>query len=557
VFKNNEKEKIMNLSKQIIHKQVQEISNIYYSNINDIGKKLSYGYTILAVSSALDISLEESYDTMTDGKNDLKIDALHFTEPSEGQFNISLFQTKYSQNFDKDGGFKENDIIGIISTLRNLFGNISQFDMQINLETKLNEIHSYLSRGNMPTVTIYLVNNGKRWEENGEKQIESFLSETPMNKELFEFVYINHDDILSFSKKEQNVNCMLNFNGKFIDEELNFKRALIGTVPVKNIADIMEQHHSSILKQNVREFLGNKGINQNIKNTLEDQDSRKNFYFLNNGITIVCSNVGYAPSTTQSSTIIKLTNAQIINGGQTSKTIQNVLNDESNKDEDFSQTSVLVRIYKVDEQNYEDDELIDKITLATNSQNAVKLADLRANDEIQKKIEFGLSKYNINYIRKRDFKRAKKGDVRKEIIAQVILAAILQKPNEAKYKKALHFGILYNEIFVEKNITIPLLILLSKLFVMLETKRKTIDSDTLKKYPFISYATDYILMIIYSNIKEQDIEKLILDIDGIFNKEYISSLNILKEKLEELNIDINDSLSLISTLKSDKLNGEN
>ena len=102
----------MNLSKQIIHKQVEEISAIYYSNINDIGKKLSYGYTILAASSVLDISLEESYDTMTDGKNDLKIDALHFTEPSEGQFNISLFQTKYSQNFAKDGGFKENDIIG-------------------------------------------------------------------------------------------------------------------------------------------------------------------------------------------------------------------------------------------------------------------------------------------------------------------------------------------------------------------------------------------------------------------------------------------------------------
>ena len=97
-----------------------------------------------------------------------------------------------------------------------------------------------------------------------------------------------------------------------------------------------------------------------------------------------------------------------------------------------------------------------------------------------------MSKYNITYIRKRNHKRAKKGDIRKEIVAQVVLAAVLQKPNEAKYKKALHFGILYNEIFNENNITIPIVILLSKLFVMIETKRKTADVDTLKNYPFIS-----------------------------------------------------------------------
>ena len=335
---------------------------------------------------------------------------------------------------------------------------------------------------------------------------------------------------------------MLNFSGKFIDEELNFKRALIGTVPVKNIADIMEQHHYAILKQNVRDFLGAKGINQNIKNTLEDRDERKNFYFLNNGITIVCSNVGYAPSSNASSTIIKLTNAQIINGGQTSKTIQNVLHEEKNIDEDFSQTSVLVRIYKVDDENLEDNNLIDKITLAINSQNSIKLSDLRANDAIQQKIEMGLKKYDIKYIR-RDNKRAKKGDIRKEIVVEVIFSAILKRSNEAKYKKALHFGMLYKEIFNEKIINIETIIALVKAFTFIETKRKTATIELIKEYPFIPYATHHILMEFYK-----------LNQEDSFEENYIKALDILKDRFQELNVDMEKSLDVIATLKSNKLN---
>jgi hypothetical protein len=532
----------MSLSKQIINRQLEEIVNEYFTS-NDNAKNYSSAYTVYTIHKLMDVSIPVAYESFTDGTNDLKIDGLYFDEPSDDVLDISLFQIKYSLDFSKDKGFKENDIIGIINTLRNMFGNLSRFEIAQSLETKLNEINSYISMGNIPSIKVYLVNNGKKWEPNGESQIEAFLDESIMNREIFEFIYINHNDLLAISTKDKKINCMLNFNGKFIDEELNFKRALIGTVPVKNIAEVMEQHHYAILKQNVRDFLGTKGINQNIKDTLEDKEERKNFYFLNNGITIVCSNVGYAPSSNASSTIIKLTNAQIINGGQTSKTIQNVINDEKNIDEDFSETSVLVRIYKVDEENLDDSNLIDKITLATNSQNAIKLSDLRANDTVQQKIEVGLEKYNIKYIRRRDNKRAKKGDIRKEILAEVILSAILKRPNEAKYKKALHFGMLYKEIFNEKIINIETIIALIKAFTFIETKRKTATMELIKEYPFIPYATHHILMEFYK-----------LNQDDGFEENFIKALDILKVRFQELNVDMEKSLDVIATLKSNKLN---
>lgn len=533
----------MSLSKQIIHKQLDDIVQNYFDT-KDIAKNYSSAYTVYSIYKLLDIDIQSAYECFTDGKDDLKIDGIIFSEPENDILDISIFQIKYSTKFDKDGGFGENDIIGMISTLRNVFGDLSNFTISQSLKIKLDEINSYISMGNIPSVKIYLVNNGKKWESNGQAQIDSFLSESVINKEIFEFIYINHNDLLAIGTKNKKVNCMLNFTGKFIDEELNFKRALIGTVPVKNIADIMQQHHYSILKQNVRDFLGSKGINQNIKETLENKEDRKNFYFLNNGITIVCSNVGYAPSTNASNTILKLTNAQIINGGQTSKTIQNILLDEKNADEDFSQTSVLVRIYKVDSENIDDIELIDKITLATNSQNAIKLSDLRANDKIQKKIEFRLKEQDITYIRKRSDKRAKKGDIRKETLAEVILSAILKRPNEAKYKKALHFGVLYYEIFDERKISIDTIISLMKFYTYVETKRKTASQEMIKEYPFIPYGSYHILMYFYEIEESLSLED-----------RYKKALTKLNDKFYELNIDMLNSLEIINTLKRSKLNG--
>ncbi|TGO03584.1 hypothetical protein PN36_03630 [Candidatus Thiomargarita nelsonii] len=204
---------------------------------------------------------------------------------------------------------------------------------------------------------IYLCNNGLKWTNKAQSYIDDFANESPMNRELYEFIYINHDMLLSIQQKDTPVDCMLTFKGKFIDEELNFKRALIGTVPVENIADLMNKYENAILKQNIRDFLGFKrSVNDGIKTTLLDPETRKNFYFLNNGITMICADLGYAPSGNKEFTLIKMLDAQIINGGQTSKALQQVLSDPKNKQQDFSESMVLVRIYKLGAKK--DEELI-------------------------------------------------------------------------------------------------------------------------------------------------------------------------------------------------------
>jgi hypothetical protein len=74
----------------------------------------------------------------------------------------------------------------------------------------------------------------------------------------------------------------------------------------------------SIFEENVRSFLGGENdVNSRIQATIKDEEKRKLFSILNNGITVV------APELTLTSNLkeISLTNYQIINGCQTSSTL--------------------------------------------------------------------------------------------------------------------------------------------------------------------------------------------------------------------------------------------
>ena len=77
----------------------------------------------------------------------------------------------------------------------------------------------------------------------------------------------------------------------------------------------------------MREYLGNKGVNSHIAKTLEDENDRDNFFYYNNGITVICDSV---QKITLNESIhnkgFKTENPQIVNGCQTVNTIFETLN---------------------------------------------------------------------------------------------------------------------------------------------------------------------------------------------------------------------------------------
>lgn len=85
------------------------------------------------------------------------------------------------------------------------------------------------------------------------------------------------------------------------------------------LEDADQNLRESVFEENVRSFLGNNNdVNAAIQHTLQSPEKRSLFSVLNNGITVVAPELTLTPNTKE----IHLTNYQIINGCQTSSTLQ-------------------------------------------------------------------------------------------------------------------------------------------------------------------------------------------------------------------------------------------
>jgi hypothetical protein len=124
-----------------------------------------------------------------------------------------------------------------------------------------------------------------------------------------------------------------------------------------------EEKNYPLFEENIREYLGGtSGINKGIINTLNDPNQRGNFFYYNNGITIICDNAK------ADSKIVEISNPQIVNGCQTVNSIAEVLKKETLFSTDFDGVYVMVKILVLENKNntfYRD------IVKFTNSQNSI------------------------------------------------------------------------------------------------------------------------------------------------------------------------------------------
>ena len=149
-----------------------------------------------------------------------------------------------------------------------------------------------------------------------------------------------------------------------------------------------------LLDSNVRDFLGENRVNQDIIASLEDFGS-PDFWWLNNGITILATSA-IPLGKTADGNALQLHDVQIVNGLQTTQTIHNYF--QSNLGSDSENRCVLVKVIVSDESA-----IRDKIIRATNNQSSVELASLTATDKIQRDIEAILEQDDWFYERRKNY----------------------------------------------------------------------------------------------------------------------------------------------------------
>lgn len=140
----------------------------------------------------------------------------------------------------------------------------------------------------------------------------------------------------------------------------------------------------------------------------------------------------------------ELYNYQIVNGGQTIRSIYKFL-EEDFDDEKLSSAQILIRIFQTEK----NDELTNNIAEYTNSQNAISPIDLKSISNIQIELERYLKNEDILYIRKAgDTGTINPGKKRIsiELLAQLIFSS-MGYPDKASNQKKSLFDKFYSDIF--------------------------------------------------------------------------------------------------------------
>jgi len=158
--------------------------------------------------------------------------------------------------------------------------------------------------------------------------------------------------------------------------------------PVKLIYGIVKDAKEKdymLFEENIREYLGNKGVNARIAKTLEDDNDRDNFFYYNNGITVICEKVTKETiHDTNLNRAYVAENPQIVNGCQTVNTIYETLNKYSEEDLNtkFENTFVMVKLLVLNKDEEKNKVLYQDIVKYNNSQNAISEKNFAANKQL-------------------------------------------------------------------------------------------------------------------------------------------------------------------------------
>jgi hypothetical protein len=520
-------QRLVSVSESIRQKASEEL------RITEAGRLKSLAFVYLCVKTILDLDGDDVFDCLTEGGGDFGVDAIHISEEYDGEFTVSLFQAKYKNNLEGNSNFPEEGIKSLINAINYLFNPAAKLEhINQRLLVKVEEARSLIRDGYIPQVRTIACNNGLKWNLSAQEAIDRAEFGDQVTWE-----YVNHERLVKILQASKPVKDTLQLSGKAIVEDMEFSRVLLGRISVTEIATLIERHGERLLERNIRRYLGLQGnrVNEGIRHTLTS-DEKNNFYFYNNGVTLICDSFSYN-ALQDGDYKVRVENLQIINGGQTCMTIFKTLR-EPDLIHQNAQAFVLLRLYQLPREN---EGLVQRITYATNSQNPVDLKDLRANDERQNRLKMDIEQLGFKYRPQRSNTPTRSTDITSGVAAEAVLSVWRRKPHQAKFFSREHFGKLYDTIFTDQ-LNGAQIVIAVQLYRIAENRRKRpkyTDPD------FVRYASCFIAMqmgqklladmkVQMKDISHQNFQSAQMLIDQNGESYFNASLQDIKQALQDL-----------------------
>ena len=451
-------------------------TNEFNQPVQDVKLQQRFGFYLYMLESLCnekdidkisDYITDTEYNTYLTGKryDDHGVDAFYIDEDNK---EIKLFNFKFRENFKSEQKQSYNEAF-VSTKLVNCIMNDSTAGLHGKLRTYVHTVNESLNGNDVWKLCLYMVSNEAVPIEHDESAIQQLknlydmevvsvclphitsmmsIRPVPINAELI----IDNDALMSYSESS------ISTSKSYV---VRLNAADVIRITCRN-ADLRLDHNCEnidqladekidfgILFDNVRGLVQRSRYNSGIAKTMREEPGK--FFMYNNGLTIVAEDIKAHPVNGNRKVRISLTGVQVLNGGQTLRTLHDFnAADSSHITEFLSKSEILVRIF-----NASNSEAANKIAEYTNSQNSISNVDLKSLSTLQIQLEQLLDEHGIIYSRKNgdtgiNDKKEYRYKISMEQFGQ-ILFALQGSPEKSSNQKQHIFGKYYDDIFNEKN----------------------------------------------------------------------------------------------------------
>jgi hypothetical protein len=344
----------------------------------------AYALHILA-----EISVNTAADSIVDGYEDNGIDALLF---HKNQNTLWVVQAKWIN----DG--QASPSTGDLRKFKDGISDLLVFEQKSDrfnskFSRKKEEIESAL-RSPALKIKIVVAYTGPELSKHANHVLEDCLEELNdtdgdlASLEIFDLARAYQALTDKHKDEDIDVNVTLLDWGR-LDEPY---KAFYGRVNAVEAAKWWMQHRGKLFAKNIREFIGQSSVNDEIRLTLENEPAL--FSYLNNGVTILCDNITRLDATKNSNRkegLFQARGVSIVNGAQTIGSIGQIYQKSlSEQREQLEQVEIFMKFISLDgcskESGLSPEDFALKVTRATNTQNKVEVRDFVALDPQQERL---------------------------------------------------------------------------------------------------------------------------------------------------------------------------
>lgn len=412
----------------------------------EIGEGLeeSEYFEIFSAEQALkddDLSYDEIVAGIVDGGGDGGVDSAYFfvndalydedlefsTLKRNTSLRLVLIQSKTTS------GFSEESMNKLVSSARDLFDlnkelsaltSVYNRDLMTTVE-RFRTVHLALA-SKFPSVSFEYFSAAKAADvhPNVERKVAELESAIQglFNPVSFDFHFLNASALLASARRAPATSSTLRLSETPISTG---QEGFVCLVALKDFLPFItdEDGHirAHLFEGNVRDYQGKTEVNKEIRHSLETAGA-EDFWWLNNGVSIICSNASLSGKT------LTIEDAEIVNGLQTSREVYHTLH---GKDLSSEARHIMLRVLKP-----QTAESRDRIIKATNSQTPIPAASLRATDKIHRDIEEYLYSKGYFYDRRKNYYKNIGKPIKKIVsipfVAQSVMACALSDPANAR-----------------------------------------------------------------------------------------------------------------------------